>query len=269
MSASLRVLGCFAALAASIAATAAFAQSASSAPAVSLKSVAPIRKGVDAWPLIANPSTPAEQRINAILTHLNNGMAASLKDCDASYRDSAKDSGVPLTGENAVDKDWERSVKVTMTGPQFLSIVATDNYIFCGGAHPDRGKTAMVFDLTTGGPVNWMTLIAESSDASPFSDSITDGTKVGALIVPALRTMSIARADKDCKDVFEDSQSYQLWPDAKSGTLIAEPFDLPHVVAACAEDLSLSLDQARKLGFADSLISAIDQAHRQYVQPKR
>lgn len=266
MKAFIRVLASFVALASSTIATAAFAQPASTAPTVSISSVAPIRKGLDAWPLIANPSTPAEQRINATLTHLNNVMVASLKDCDANYMDWAKQVDDKKAAKE-VSGDWQRAIRVTMTGPQYLSIVATDE-VFCGGAHPDSDTFAMVFDLTTGRPVDWTKLIAPSAKASAFVDSITDGTKVGALVVPALKPMSIAKADKDCADAFSDPLSYQLWPDAKTGTLVAEPFDLPHVVAACADDLALTLDQARKLGFADSLLTAIDQAHRQYAQTK-
>jgi hypothetical protein len=112
-------------------------------------------------------------------------------------------------------------------------------------------------------------MIAPPANAKPFVDSIIDGTKVGALIVPALLPLTRAKADADCKDAFQDPRSYQLWPDAKSGTLIAEPFDLPHVVAACADDLALTLDQARKLGFDESVLTAIDQAHKQSLAPPR
>jgi hypothetical protein len=44
-----------------------------------------LRKDVDAWPLIAHPSTPAERSVNAILAELNESMMKSLKDCDAHY----------------------------------------------------------------------------------------------------------------------------------------------------------------------------------------
>jgi hypothetical protein len=220
---------------------------------------------VDAWPLIAHASTPGEQRVNALLNRLNERMTNALRVCDASYRDWAKQVKQPLTGKNAVERDWNRRIAVTMTGPRFLSIVAFD-FAFCGGAHPDRGTLAMVFDLTTGRPVNWMNFIAKSANASTYSDSAMDGSTVGALNVPALRPLSLAKADKDCKDIFHDleaPQTYQLWPDAKSGTLIAEPFGLPHVAAGCADPLALTADQARKLGFDETLLSALVQAHRQ------
>ena len=230
---------------------------------VTLEPTKQLRKGVDAWPLLAHAATPAQQHVNVILNHLNATMAGSLKDCDANYRDWAKQVNQPLTGKNAVEDDWQRTITVTMTGPRFLSIVAVDGYVFCGGAHPDSDTLAMVFDLTTGRPVNWTILIAQSADASSFSDSIADGTTVGALVVPALKAMTLAKADPDCKDAFPDPLSYQLWPDAKAGTLVAEPFDLPHVVAACADDLALTPDQARKLGFDETILNAIARAHRE------
>jgi hypothetical protein len=222
---------------------------------------------VDAWPLIAHASTAAEQRVNAILIRLNERMTKALKVCDASYRDWAKQVNQPLTAKSAVENDWNRRIAVTMTGPRFLSILAFD-FAFCGGPHPNVGTLAMVFDLTTGRPVNWMNFITKSANAIAYSDSAIDGSTVGALNVPALRPMSLAKADKDCKDIFHDleaPQSYQLWPDAKSGTLTAEPFSLPHVAAGCADPLALTPDQARKLGFDETLLSAIVQAHRQFA----
>lgn len=232
---------------------------------VNLEPMKQLRGGVDAWPLISHPSTLAERHVNDALNRLNENMARTLKDCDTSYRNWADQVHQPLTGKNAVGHDWERKITVTMTGPRFLSIVAIDGYIFCGGAHPDRDTLAMVFDLTTGRPVNWMNLISKSADASAYSDSNSDGTTVGALIVPALRAMTLAKADKECKDAFRNPQSYQLWPDAKSGTLTAEPFGLPHVVAACADDLALTADEARRVGFEETLLSAIAQAHGQFA----
>ncbi|HEY2857557.1 MAG TPA: hypothetical protein VGJ21_04025 [Terracidiphilus sp.] len=217
-----------------------------------------LRKGVDLWPLIANPSASVQQRINQTLAKLNLKLADSLKQCDADYREWSKQSGDNATKDSS--GDWERKIRVTMIGPRLLSMVAADSQ-FCGGAYPNAETFAMVFDLNTGKPLNWMAIIAPSSQAKPYSDTIYDGTTVGALIVPALLEMSRAKADAECKDALEDGLSYQLWPDAKTGTLVAEPFDLPHVVAACAEDLSLTPAQARKLGFDESILTAIEQAH--------
>jgi hypothetical protein len=234
--------------------------------AVKLDSVEQLRKGADAWPLIANPSTPAQQRINATLTRLNQKLAESLKQCDADYRDWAKQVGSDTTKDSG--GGWERTVRVTMTGPRFLSMVAADSQ-FCGGAYPNAESFAMVFDLDSGRPVNWMRLLAASAKAGPHSDSMYDGTTVGTLIVPALLAMSKDKAGADCKDTFEEDQSYQLWPDAKTGTLFAEPFGMPHAVAACADDLALPIDQARKLGFDETVLNALDRAHRVWMASDR
>ena len=231
---------------------------------VKLKPIKQLRKGVDAWPLIADASTPAERNINATLTRLNERMVKSLVDCDRSYREWAKMMDQPLAGKDAQQGSWEREITITMTGPGFLSMVAKGS-AFCGGAHPDDDTRAIVFDLTTGRPVDWVNLIAESAKASTYSDSNSDGTEVHALIVPGLQSLTIAHASEDCKDAFDDRQSYQLWPDAKSGTLVAEPFGLAHAVVACADDLRLTLDQAGKLGFDEMLLSTIAQAHRKFV----
>ena len=93
---------------------------------------------------------------------------------------------------------------------------------------------------------------------------------MGALILPALQAASLAAADADCKDAFQDPQPFLIWPDAKRGILVAQSFDLPHVVQACANEVDLTVDLARKMGFSESLLGAIIQAHRPFaVKPKQ
>lgn len=208
-----------------------------------LEPVKQLRKGVDAWPLIVNPANPAEERVNATLTRLNLRLAKAVSGCVGS---------------------WLRKVKVTMEGPRLLSLVANDE-IYCGGAHPQNDTMAMVFDMTTGAPVNWPAMVAASKGASTYSDTVSDGATVGALVLPALAKLNAAAASDDCKDAFRDQQSFQLWPDAKSGALVAMAFDLPHAAAVCAVEIPLTLEQARDFGFDGSLLSAIEQAHRQFA----
>lgn len=219
-----------------------------------------LRKGVDAWPLIANPSSPAEQHVNATLARLNKRLASTLQECDANLRGSIKETGQPANGQDPTAGDWSRTVEVTMAGPRFLSIVATDE-TDCGGAHPDSDTMAMVFDMTTGAPVNWIGFLPKSASPSAITDSVSDGSTMGALVLPVLEKMNLAAADAECKDAFLDPQGFQLWPDAKHETLVAQPFDLPHVVQACANEINLTLDQARKVGFDETLLAAIRQAH--------
>jgi hypothetical protein len=234
-----------------------------------LSPVKELRKGVDAWPLIVNPATPAEQRVNATLTRLNLRLAQALRECDAAARDEAKLMGTAGKDQDSTLGSWSRSIRVTMTGPRFLSLVATDN-IYCGGAHPNSDVMAMVFDMTTGTPVNWPAQFPKSAEASSFVDSVEDGSKVGALVLPALLKIYAAAATSECKDAFQNTQSFLLWPDAQHGTLVAQAFDLPHAAQDCADELDVTIEQARKLGFDESVLIAIEQAHRQMVaNPKR
>ena len=222
-----------------------------------------LRQGVDAWPSIVNPATPAELRVNAALTRLNQRLAQALRECDANANEQMKPIAAAAKGPDPASGDWSRTVKVTMQGPRFLSLVAIDSYVNCGGAHPDSDTMAMVFDMTAGTPVNWPAMVAKSAGASSFVDSVADGSKVGALVLPALAKIYATQAGADCKEAFQDPQSFLIWPDAKQGTLVVEAFDLPHVVQACATNLNLTIAQARELRFDESLLSAIEQAHRQ------
>ncbi len=62
--------------------------------------------------------------------------------------------------------------------------------------------------------------------------------------------------------MFKARQAYVVWPDAKGERVIAEPFGLTHAVQACAEQFSLTIEQSREMGFSESLLGAIEEAHR-------
>ncbi len=101
---------------------------------------------------------------------------------------------------------------------------------------------------------------------SSYSDTGADGKDGSpqALVYPALSAlyMKDPANSGDCKNAYQDPQSFILWPDAKSGTLIVEAFDLPHVAAACANDMTLTLDQAKSLGFNADFLAAVAAAHQ-------
>lgn len=229
---------------------------------IQLSPIKQLRKGIDAWPLIVAPRNVPSQRVNEILIGMNQQLTQDLRECNADYLRWLKIAG----GPNQQSNDWSRRVRVTMAGPRFLSLVATET-TFCGGVHPDNNQIALVFDLTTGGKVNWISLISKSAGAS----GDTDGRPIETLMFPRLQTTTIALATNHCRKVFGQQLrskiasplSFLLWPDAKREKLIALPVGLPHVVQACAAEISLTLDQARSLGFDESLLNAIHEAHQQ------
>jgi len=231
------------------------------AESIQLEPVKQLRKGVDEWPLIANPGSPAAVRVNATLTGLNLRLAQAVRACNGDVLDAMRGLSTKAATQ-AITQDWSRSVSVTMAGPRFLSLVATEE-TDCGGAHPNSDVMALVFDMTTGTPVNWPALLAKTAKASSFVDSVADGSKVGGLVLPALAKINLERASEDCKGAFLKPQSFLVWPDAQSGTLVVQAFDLPHVVQSCADEIGLPMGQARQLGFDESVLTAIEQAHRQ------
>lgn len=231
---------------------------------IHLLPVRQLRKGVDAWPLIDHPVTLAELRVNASLQRMNQRLAGALRDCDANYAAWARENGGASQGPQQTKGAWERKVKVTMRGPRFLSLVVTDELAICDGSYPKRKNLAIVFDLATGNLVDWAAFVLKSAGPVAYSDSTTDGSPEASLILPALNSSNLSEADGDCKRAFKIQQTYLIWPDAKRGELIAEASDLPHVVQGCAQELRLSIEEARKLGFSNDLLSAIELAHQQF-----
>jgi hypothetical protein len=180
-----------------------------------------------------------------------------------------KQTGRIQKGYDPASEDWSRTVRVTMMDPHFLSEIENEDSD-CGGAHPNTDQMALVFDMTTGSPVNWALQVQNQAGVSTYKDSTMDGSTVGALVLPALLPMAVAAAEADCKDAFSDPQSFQIWLDAKSGTVVAQAFDLPHAVAVCAEEIHLTIEQARKLGFSENILGPLEEAHRQIAAtPKR
>ena len=135
-----------------------------------------------------------------------------------------------------------------------------------GGAYPASQVHVVVLDLSTGQTVDWTKLV-KAAGVTNYSDSGADG-KLGqpqALIYPALMAMYMKDPDNqgDCKDAYQDPQSFMIYPDAKSGKLDVSAFDLPHVVQACMNDMMLTPEQAKSLGFDQGLLDALAAAHKQ------
>jgi len=243
----------------------AFAQGAQANKAGTIVRLAPVRhlrKDVDLWPLIARPTNAAERRVNATLTHLNRKFADRERDC--------------LSGEFAWSKDsfdrgeWQRTVKVTMRGPRFLSMVAADGF-YCGTAHPDDDLVVLAFDLETGEQMDWGALVPKSVGASLPTNVVGDEDGTPPLILPELQAIYAAAEDpdSDCTGYFQDERPFVLWPDAESGTVVAEVAGLPHVALPCKNELKLTIEQARKLGFDETLLRVIEEAHRILVAGQR
>jgi hypothetical protein len=222
------------------------------AQAPGLQHPAPIAKDNDSLPRLAPPLTDAEARVNLALGKLDSRWRAFRADCRRSSRDN----------------DTSRSVKVTLQTATILSIVASDE-ASCSGAHPDEGQLALVYDLTTGRPVDWASVLGRALVTSTTLDSTVDGTKVGLVVSPKLQGLYLAKRkaergwDAECGDVLDDpGLAFELWPDAKAGGLVLAPGSLPHVVQACGAPVAIPTATLRPLGADAHFLDAIDAAHR-------
>jgi hypothetical protein len=233
---------------------------------ISVAHVTQLRKGVDSWPVVIAPSTPAIRRANALLNGMNRTLARELHKCDREFQQYAR-----ATGDKPADSagDWDRKVLVKMRGPRFVSMVA-DETQFCGGAYPDNDFLALVFDMTTGGLIDWEKFVSSTEDFE-VTDRVVDGASSSLLTMPSLSSLVVSRANGECKQALqEENLSFLVWPDAKSGVLMVKPTGLPHVAQACEETLGLTIDEARKLGFSDALLDSLAQAHgpASHAKPK-
>ena len=228
---------------------------------VSIQHGPTLRSGVQALPHIAKPVNAATARVNSAVDRLNKGMSAQLADCDSGYRvwaRTVKDRRPDTRG------DWERTVDVTMAGPGFVSYVATDE-TFCGGAHPNSYTMALVYDLNTGRPVNWLKLL-KTGDATGELSGALDETKVGLLHSPKLHKLFAGMSDKECQeDLEEDSSGFALWPDASQGQIMFALPDLPHAIAACGAPMAMSASQATAMGLNAELTDALAVSHKRAV----
>lgn len=227
------------------------------ANAVQLTPSPAVAPDVAAFPrLVAAPHDRAAARINQALVRADARVRGAAQSCLAAGPSAATDN----------KPWWTRKVSVAMRGPAYLALVAADDW-FCGGAYPNTGQVALVYDLRTGAPVNWARLLPASMVRATGTDTADDGTIVGTLASPALAEMyvkELIREDPDlavCKDALTDP-SFVLWPDAKHDGLGIAPFGLPHVIAACGTEIVIPTSTLRTLGVSPRLLEAIDAAHR-------
>ncbi len=210
-------------------------------------------------PLIAEPADDAERRINAALLRL-----------DGNVRKAAA-----CKAEGGAHSWWERTVDTTMRGPRFLSLTITDN-VFCGGGHPNASTMAIVYDLTTGAPVDWTTLLPPALTGTVSLAIGADEAKMVTLASkrlyalylkgyrPRMGDRKVDGDDEECREAAAQAGSGGLpammaWLDAKAGGLAVQ-FDLPHAIQACADPVVVPVATLRQEGAKLLLTDALDAA---------
>ena len=153
-----------------------------------------------------------------------------------------------------------QTVKVTRNGPDFVAVEAV--YESDCGAYPSSGTDAYVFDLKTGGLIDWAAAIPDAriTNSEPDTELFTNSFSSPVL---QARIVAAAKAEKDaewpaeCVEVLEREGLYLTARiNTATGTLDVTP-DLPLVVQVCANSLSLTPADLTALKTDPRLIAAV------------
>jgi hypothetical protein len=217
---------------------------------VTSREAKPIAHGIAAFPkIVADKGDAAAARINRALEGADAWVDRLAVDCNH-Y------------------KGWQRSVTVTMRGPRYVSLLAGDSW-YCGGAYPDTDLTALVFDLSTGAPIDWVKLFPAAfvTKAAPNpGGGVSDPLYISSadlwdLYVKASDTPGDDECNKARKDSTGLDSTLLMWPNAKDDGITLAATQFPHVVKACGQPATVSTAELRKLGVDAALLDAIDEAH--------
>lgn len=158
--------------------------------------------------------------------------------------------------------DYSRTVEIAMQGPRYLSLVAEDIYS-CGAPHPLDAELALVYDLQTGLPVNWLKWLPP--DAVGHIARSKGRPAIGYITWP--RMMERVRehdpeegnSAEDCKSAYKDSMTaFNLWLDGEAHALIVSPQLGSHFdTAMCGQRLQIDAAAARALGVAPELVDQL------------
>jgi hypothetical protein len=227
---------------------------------VDLQIPPPTRSVTDPMPRIAAPRDDAERKINAAVQRLDVRLGQAIAECATAAKESHTNS------------DWQRTARATMHGPGFISFEIIDS-TYCGGAHPEAVTMSIVYDLKTGAPVDWTTLLPPSLTGKVALRQGADGTKMITLSSPRLTELYFAGyhldekpgTDDDCRQAMKDAAAasppaMMVWLDAQAGGLAIQ-FDVPHVIQACADPVVIPSATLRQHGASPRLVEAIEAAH--------
>lgn len=216
---------------------------------------ASLARDVAAYPQILSPVDDAETAINQALKKLDATVVKARAEC---------------LRQNPKSSDWTRNIDVPMRGPRYLSYVVTDN-AFCGGAHPNVGDMAIVYDLRTGKPIDMSQILPAKLLGKLALAGGMDGTRTIQLtseplmkLYQQLYRQPRQEDDKECADAIsmsgDEIPPFVAWLDAGTGGVGLLP-DLPHVIQACADPVVIPVATLRAQGAPAEALAAIQAAH--------
>lgn len=197
-----------------------------------------------AMPRVSGGDAAIAAKINAAMSRLDTSAAENLTSC-------------PEMAHNG----QAQTVKVTRNGPDFLAIEVA--YESDCGAYPSSGINAYVFDLKTGGLIDWAAAIPDArivngtADPDFFTNTFSSPI-LQARIVTAAKAQTDAEWRTDCVPVLEGGQLNLTGRiNTETGALDVTP-DLVHAVQACGDSLALTPADLKALKADPRLIAAVE-----------
>lgn len=218
-----------------------------------------LRPDVAAFPHIVSAASAPQRRINRALVRLDARVSEAARAC--------------LAQGGQRHTDWQRQIATPMRGPEFVSYVVTDDYD-CGGAYPSNHHSAIVYDLRTGAPVDWTTLLPPALTGELGLIEGPDGVRVVTLASARLSALYRAGYDRDpagspyeltCRD--QAGGEVEIGPVAMLAWLDAEregfgvQFDLNHARQACSRPVVIPAAVLRREGASPRLLNALKIGH--------
>jgi hypothetical protein len=206
---------------------------------------APSMPAISAAPMHSQGTKPAYPRLKfpdaKIMAKVNAQLATAEKDNVSAYADCLSQL---QEMKMKPDKDtYAQSVDVRYLSSRALSVEVVTSY-FCATAYPTNGsETPLTYDLSTGAQIDWTTMF-KPGFVAPLSDA--EGAPPSTLTklyrARYRKPKGKGDDDADCRGAITDQDPFSsapiIWLDAKGG-VVFQP-DFPHVIAACADPLTLS-----------------------------
>ena len=174
---------------------------------------------------------PAARRVNAILSEALIGDPPEWFEC---VRNALR--FFPHEGS------FDQKIEPAVISERWLSVVQNhDSY--CGGNHPNSGKTYRIFDLTNGAEEDLLSWFGPTwVERSPAEAQETYYT-----LRPEFRERILAGWRSEAPDCEEAIRSQEFWNAGITRQGFVFTPSLPHVIQACGEEFSLSFERARDL----------------------
>jgi len=211
----------------------------------------PMAPGIAALPHLASSNAAAEN-INAALAATEANTINHARDCLVSPR-----------------SDYRFSFEVTLQGPEFLSILTTDDFYCDGAAHGSMFNSVQLFDLTTGAAVDPLSLLPDELRPMPLASGssaiahvqpeITALTELYIQLLPSAPPNQYASLNHlDCAAVLRrEGHGFQVWPDAKAQALMLQPVGLAYFFTSCIAPVEVPLQLLQQLHAPPRLIRAL------------